>query len=201
MASLWRFGASAFLFVLACASPPQQRPSPESVRSLRPPPQMPRSSVAAVLAHGQELGLDAQQIDALRSIDEALAKQLDALRGPQQKVSSSGGARREGPESFEPGIGRNPAALGGGGKRGGGHHRDGEERSNPVRKAADPEQTWDDDDTAAYLEAENVLRIDQRDRARAIAEEYREKLYEVRATRRPAQAQDAGRPPPENGHP
>jgi uridine phosphorylase len=48
-----------------------------------------------------------------------------------------------------------------------------------LRKAA-LETRLDDADTAAFLKAEAVLTPGQRERARAIAESYREKLFERR---------------------
>jgi hypothetical protein len=42
----------------------------------------------------------------------------------------------------------------------------------------------DDNDTKAYLDAEEILTEAQRSRARDIAEDYREQLYDRRATAR-----------------
>ncbi len=153
----------ALLLALGCAAPPHQRGAP---LTLRPPPQMPRSSVAAVLAHGHELDLAREQAQALRSIDEQLAREQEAIRGPQRETAT---ARPGGEHS--------------------GHRGGGQERAAP-KTATDTEQIWDDNDTEAYLAAEGVLRADQRDRARGIAEAYREQLYEFRAAGKRAKAQE-----------
>ena len=63
----------------------------------------------------------------------------------------------------------------------GGHHRggrgspaeDGDRRSDAVRQ-------MDDNDAKAYLDAEALLTDEQRPRAREIAEQYREQLFEWR---------------------
>jgi hypothetical protein len=59
-------------------------------------------------------------------------------------------------------------------------------RGDARRPPADPERVRNDNDTAAYLRAEEILRPDQRDRAREIAERYREELYDQRAAARKA---------------
>lgn len=179
----------ALLLAFACAASPRQ---PRQALTPRPPPQMPRSSVAAVLAHGHELDLAPEQVQALRSIDDQLASEQKAIRVRQREVAP---ARRGDGERGEPlDGGEMPGQRGGGrgiGGERGGHHGGRQEGTTP-KVAADPEQIWDDNDTAAYLAAEGVFRPDQRDRARAIAEAYREQLYEVREVGKRAQAKDAG---------
>lgn len=179
----------ALLLAFACAASPRQ---PRQPLTPRPPPQMPRSSVAAVLAYAHELDLAPEQIQALRSIDEQLASQQGAIRGPRHEAAP---AR---PEDGDRGMplaggemhGQRGGGRGIGGERGG--PRGGRQEGKATKAAADPEQIWNDNDTAAYLAAEDVLRPDQRARARAIAEAYREQLYEVREVGRRTRARDAG---------
>jgi hypothetical protein len=112
---------------------------------------LPRSSVAAVLAHRGELGLDDAQVKRLERIDEDLQRRNAEL--PAAPPPDRSGTRRARGEQ---------------------------------RRPADPERFRNDNDTAAYLEAEQVLRPEQRDRAREIAEKYREELYDERAAARKA---------------
>jgi hypothetical protein len=51
-------------------------------------------------------------------------------------------------------------------------------KSNPEASAQD---RMDENDTKAYLDAEEVLTEDQKAKAREIAESYREQLYDRRA--------------------
>jgi hypothetical protein len=66
------------------------------------------------------------------------------------------------------------------------HDRSGGRRGQPQRPPADPDRIRSDNDTAAYLQAEEILRPEQRERAREIAERYREELYDQRAAARKA---------------
>jgi hypothetical protein len=161
---------------------------------------MPRSSVAAVLAHGHELDLSPEQVQALRSIDDHLATQLEAIRVPQRDAAPArpGDGERGKPIAGGEMPGSRGDGRGIGRERGG--HRGGRQEGTATKAAADPEQIWDDKDTAAYLAAEGVLRPEQRDRARAIAEAYREQLYEVRVAGKRAQTEDAGRRPTSDQH-
>ncbi len=59
-------------------------------------------------------------------------------------------------------------------------HRGGSGPAASADGGRDPGPTADDNDTAAYLRAEEVLRPEQRERAREIAERYREELYDRR---------------------
>jgi hypothetical protein len=121
-------------------------PSPKGPAKL-----LPRSSVAAVLAHRGELGLDGDQVKRLERIDDDLQRrnaELPAAPPPER----SGGRRARGEQ----------------------------------RRPADPDRIRNENDTAAYFEAEQVLRPEQRDRAREIAEKYREELYDQQAAARKA---------------
>ncbi|HEX7488134.1 MAG TPA: hypothetical protein VF400_13085 [Anaeromyxobacteraceae bacterium] len=84
-----------------------------------------------------------------------------------------------------------PAGIGGGGgRRGGGgmggHHGGGGERAaqDPAARDSDLQARIDDADTSAWLAAEALLQESQRERARAIAEKYREALADEREAKR-----------------
>jgi hypothetical protein len=157
-------------FAAACAAP-RPPPAPGAVGTSRP--SLPRSSVAAVLARGQELLLDDAQVHALRRIDDDLAE--------RQKV-----ARREGAPGRSPpaaGPAQAPGAEEGEGRRGEGRRAGTKQARHDVPKPANPDAVWDDNDTEAFHQAEALLRPDQLNRARDIAEQFRERLYDVRAAR------------------
>lgn len=145
---------------------------------------LPRSSVAAVLAHRLELGIDDEQVRRLEAIDDQLQRQNAALTNRPAPGSAAGPVTAPGgspPGDARPGSGSAGEGMGRhrGGRRGvPGRAGPGDERRDAVRTA-------DDNDTAAYLQAEQVLRPEQRDRAREIAERYREELYDQRAAKRP----------------
>ena len=151
------------LFVLGCASAPPPAP-PASPPSVAPPAEdFPRSSIAAILAHRQELELTSDQLDALGRRDDALAKEDAPLRARLAAGTSS-------PTSSS----TRSAGMGGGRH---GHH--GGQRGQPTLHGPDPLTQLDDNDTRAYLEIEEkVLTEAQRPRAREIASAYREALYD-----------------------
>ena len=151
------------LFLATCASP---RPPPATARPLHPA--LPRSSIAAVLAQGQDLGLDEAQVRGLRRIDDDLArKQESTLR--EAATAHPPKAASQGEGALE--------------RRGGGHRAGGSERPEAKASPADRDAVWDDNDTAAFREAEGLLRPDQVERARQIAERFRERRYDLRAAR------------------
>jgi hypothetical protein len=167
-----RLGFLTFLALLtaACAAP---RPAPAPGAARAPLPKLPRSSVAAVLARGQELSLDDSQVHALRKIDDELAE--------RQSVARREGAAGRPPPAAAPVQGQ--GAQEGEGHRGGGPRAGAKEARHAAPRPADPDALWDDNDTEAFHEAEALLRPDQLDRARDIAEQFRERLYDVRAAR------------------
>jgi hypothetical protein len=169
------------LLLGACAAPrPAPSPSPAEPAKL-----LPRSSVAAVLAHRTELGLDDDQVRKLEAIDEDLQRRNAALGS--RSTSSAGDSPRAG---ASPSEGARPGSEGASGEGSGGH-RGGRRgagggpgsREDHGRTAVDPERISDQNDTAAYYRAEEVLRPEQRDRARELAESYREDLYDQRAAK------------------
>src|SRR5262249_7660911 len=121
----------------------------------------PRSSIAAVLLHRDELGLTQAQVEGLQQRDDALAREQAAIRA---RLASSSTARSGSPTtpSGNPGRGR---------------HRRG---SAPQTQTHPPDllTQLDDDDTRAYLDAEQLLTEQQRPRAQEIASAYREALYD-----------------------
>lgn len=179
------------LALLLGAGPSSASPAPAHL--------LPRSSIAAVLAHRGELGLDDAQVKGLEERDAALQKQIAEMRerlgatpspgreGGGKRGSGSAGAGEEAPPMPSAEVGRLGGAGGAGGRRGGGMggHRGGggaAERParDPAARAAALQEQIDDADTAAWLGAETLLREGQREKARAVAEAYREALADER---------------------
>jgi hypothetical protein len=176
--------------VLAALLGADPAPGPPASASL-----LPRSSIAAVLARRTELGLTDAEIEQLEEREAALQKQVAALREQQAaraaRVRPGGGGRESrpgGPDAGALPISPSAAALpegatGAGGHPGGGAggHRSQGERAGKAPPAstattATLQVQIDDADTAAWLGAEPLLREPMRERARAIAEAYREAL-------------------------
>lgn len=167
---------------------------------------LPRSSIAAVLAHRNELGLDEAQVSQLEERDAALQKQVAELRQQLAATSSHRGGDWRGAEQPLPGpsaVGSAPlsptaAALpegsSGGGHRGGGTGRHGGSgrgapaTQDPAARAASLQSKIDDADTAAWLAAEAVLPEAKREQARDVAEKYREALADEREAARAGRA-------------
>ncbi len=141
-----------------------------------PPPVLPTSSVAAVLAQRGALELTPAQVKSLETIQSRLERQRqeakDALAHPPEDRASSSPAQRP------PQGGATPQGAPGmpGGKS----------RPPPnVRPAApDPakvlQERLDELDTQAFLQAVEELPESKRERATAIAERYREQLFDQR---------------------
>jgi len=174
-------------------------------------PPLPRSSIAAVLLHREELALRDDQVKELQEIDEKLAARNDAIRdhksGDQPESMGTGTGTGAGSASgsgsgSQPQSSSNPQGTmgGGGGGRvhmtgagagsgsGAGFGRHGQHGQHPgggsggsSKKGHSAQEQMDDNDTRAYLQAEGYLDEDQRVRARDIAEKYREDLYDRRA--------------------
>jgi len=167
-----------FFAASACASPPKPPPRPTYTRAPSP---LPRSSIVAVLTHRAELSLDDDQVKRFEQVQSDLDKKDAEIRqgssaGTGGQASASDGAQQVG-EGHQRGRGT-----------GSGHSRSrGASKRNQGPTGSDVERALDDQDTAAFLEAEEILRADQRERAREIAEKYREDLY--------AQKEQAKQPP------
>jgi hypothetical protein len=196
--------AVALLF--GCASTPSK---PATATSTAPTPSvpstpLPRSSIAAVLEHRGELELTDDQVQKLEAFDQKLEQKNASLReqiaaarqnhaqnnssgsssnGRSSDGSGSAGGNPSGNNAPNSGSGMGSGGFGGHGRGGHGIGRGGGERGN---RPSDPglvtstEQKLDDNDTQAYLEAESVLTDAQRDRARDVAEHYREQLFDQR---------------------
>jgi hypothetical protein len=134
------------------------------------PATLSRSSIAAVLSHRGELGLTDAEVSELERRDETLQKQIEEIRAAALPEGSSGGGHRGG-------------GLGGGRPAGG---RGSATARDPSARAASLQSRLDDADTAAWLSAESVLAEARREKARDVAEKYREALADEREAKRAA---------------
>jgi hypothetical protein len=141
-----------------------------------------------VLANRGELGLSLEQVRSLEERDAMLERQnaplleeLQSLRAPKKAADSRATGMERGSQG-QPGsgkLGRNGAR--GSGSMGGGRMRpEGPAGEAPGPGAEALHQKLDDNDTAAYLEAELLLTEAQRPRAREVASRYREQVFERR---------------------
>jgi len=188
---------------LGCA---HSSPPPTAEPPRRPPF---RSSIAAVLAHRQELSLTDGQLQQLTAIDDRLNAQLAEIHAHAPRASrkvAAGGSRpdarpgdgRDAQGEPLPGAAGDPSAgrgVGRGGRMGGmggGRHRaEGASDASPPRTRAD--ELADDADSKAFAEAEAALTDEQRPRAREFAEQFREALYDWRQAMRSRKRPDASR--------
>jgi hypothetical protein len=163
--------------VVACASTPSPRPPPVTPTAEQKP-ELPRSSIAAILLHREDLGLSPTQVETLVRRDDALAREDEALRA--RLASSSSSATPAPTPTPSPG-----------GRAG----RHGARRAPAQAHAPDPLTQLDDNDTRAYLEIEEqVLTEAQRPRAREIASAFREALYDQQHPSTTHGRADAGSP-------
>ena len=172
----------ALVFGAGCgSSTPASRPSASAgaaaAAAAEDLPPLPRSSIAAVILHRDELRLDDDQVKALQSLDEELAERVKAM-----SEKPAGGPRPDGGVAHRGGDRLHMMGSRGGAPRGtagGGFHGTPSGAPKGIRS---PQQRADDADTQAYLQAEEeILAPPQRDRAREIAEKYREDLYDRRS--------------------
>jgi hypothetical protein len=164
---------------VACASTPT--PRPPVTPSAEQKPELPRSSIAAILVHREDLALTPTQVETLVRRDDALAREDAALRSKLASTSSGGTATPTPSQSPSPGG------------RGGRH---GARRAPAQAHAPDALTQLEDNDTRAYLEVEEqVLTEAQRPRAREIASAYREALYDQQHPSTVHGRADAGSPP------
>jgi len=163
-----------------------------------PPRPVCRSSIEAVLMHSSELHLTADQVVALSTVDQKLRTENEALSseksaekkapaGSQPSAPTHSGSQGASPQNQ--GSGANPGGHGGrmGGGRGMGRMPMGGSRGAPTpgrHEAQSLEERMDDNDTRAYYAAEEILDASQREPARALAEEYREQLFDWREAMR-----------------
>ena len=166
---------------MACASTPPPRPPTPGTPTAEQKSEFPRSSIAAILVHREDLALTPTQVETLARRDDALAREDEALRARLASTTSSGGT---------PPLTPTPTPSTGG--RGGRH---GARRAPSQAHAPDVLTQLDDNDTRAYLEIEEqVLTEAQRPRAREIASAYREALYDQQHPSTVHGRADAGSP-------
>jgi len=167
------------VLVMASACGPSLRdpkpPPPPPPGSLPP---LPRSSIAAVLEHRDELRLSVVQLGQLEDLDERLAQRNAALRDAPDPKAKPPAAASPAPPAQRGGF---TMSRGGGGMGTGGRSRGGAKNPETAHPPESLEERMDDNDTRAYLEAEEiVLQPEQRERAREIAEDYRAMLFDRR---------------------
>jgi hypothetical protein len=75
---------------IACASIPPPRSPPPVTASAEQKPELPRSSIAAILVHREDLGLTPMQVETLVRRDDALAREDAPLRSSLASTSSGG---------------------------------------------------------------------------------------------------------------
>ncbi len=178
---------SLILLLAACAHPPAEDASPPVPAAPAPQPPLDHSSIAAVLAHRGELHLSDDQAQRLEEMDRDLRAKNEAIRA-EGSVVHKAPATASAPQQNDPSMTRpttDPTASGPGNTAGGrgmgrGHHRGAMGSAVQNGKRTDPESRMDQNDTDAYFAAEALLSEGQRPRAREIAEEYREQLYDYR---------------------
>jgi len=176
-----RFSPAALLLAACATSRPAPPPPPPQAPVARPSAMLPRSSIAAVIAHRAELRLDDGQVGRLQELDDDLNRQRDRLGAPAPRPAAARDAGAVAPPGA-PSPADDARHAGSAGHHGGGRHAR-REKGADAPAPLDRESAWNDADTAAYLRAEEVLRPEQRDAAREIAERYREALYDARARR------------------
>jgi hypothetical protein len=194
------FFCALALSQVACASqpPPPQPIAPVATNQAALPP-LPRSSIAAVVLHRAELGLTDEQVGEMEQRDQQREGENAAVREEMEKKGQKGPSA----PSSTGGSGNGGAPQGthgamGGGMHGGGMHggrmggrspASGSGGGKDADRAATLEDRLDENDTKAYLDAESVFTEAQKARAREIASDYREQLYERRESARSKSAQ------------
>ncbi|MCP3099921.1 hypothetical protein LZ198_13680 [Myxococcus sp. K15C18031901] len=170
----------ASLLSTACAT------SSETERPRGPPPKaLFQSPLALLLEHRGELTLTADQVTRLESMERALEEKNAPLREKMREARAArpeqsgrgpppggGGMGGGGPRGMGGGGGGGRGMMGGGGppRRGGGGPRS--EETTREQKALLREM--EDQETAAYMEAEKLLDDTQRSRARELFSQQRE---------------------------
>ncbi len=196
-----RASAAAAALVLVGCAPRQIDPARLAPGSW---PDLPRSSLAALLERRSALALSDAQVRDLATLDQALEEEQRRILGAAglpPRGRGMGEAGRGGGISFSggaggPGGGGGPGGAGGGppgggppgaGGPGGGAHGGGP----PAESVAPPDVLGplDDADTRFFLRAEReVLAPGQREAAREIASDYRAALWDRRAAVRAGDA-------------
>ena len=180
----------------ACASEP---PPPQPIVPVPTPPAalppLPRSSIAAVVLHRAELGLTDEQVGEMEQRDQQREGENAAVREEMEKKTQKGQSASSG--SIRSGSSGAPQGMQGGGMGGGMHGgrmggrspASGSGGGKDLDRTATLEDRLDENDTKAYLDVESVFTEAQKARAREIASDYREQLYERRENARSRSAQ------------
>jgi hypothetical protein len=141
-----------------------------------------------VLEHAEELQLTQDQHEKLESIDYALTLKNNETREKARAQAAQPGeptSKTETPMGDTRGGGSMSGMGGGFGRGGRGMGSGGARRSASPSASAQRQALYDkldDNDTAAFFEAEQSLTEAQKPRARELASKYREQLYNYRAT-------------------
>jgi len=204
--------SASLLVVASCADDPLPPPRSAAAVAATPSnataqlPELPRSSIAAVIGRRQELGLTDDQVRDLELRDLERQKEDATVRddvAQKRKSAADARAAAQGGGGPAQGTGNSPGGMRGGGMgggmRGGGMGgrgpRGGGGRSiapAPEISEASIQDRLDANDTKAFLDAEGSLADGQKDRAREIASDFREKLYERRELLRTCCADQQG---------
>jgi hypothetical protein len=178
------------LLAASCADEPLPPPATAATSAAAAPvaslPLLPRSSIAAVVLHREELGLSDDQVRDLELRDQQREKEDAAVRDEVEEKQKAAKAAASAPSTSGGGGAGTGSGGPSGGMRGGGMGRRGARgggASPPAHVTTETsiEERLDANDTKAYLDVESAsLTEGQKDRAREIASEYREKLYERR---------------------
>ena len=150
-----------------------------------PLPPLPRSSIAAVVQQRAKLALTDDQVRDLEEIDHEREKADSALTDEVAQKQKAAQAAAASAGNGPPAGGGRGGGMRGGGMRGGG--MGGRRGPPPGNEAGAPvtlQDRLDENDTKAFLDAEQVLTEAQRDLASEIASDYRAQLYERREVER-----------------
>lgn len=176
------------LLGLACATAQPVAPLPPDPATLPP---LPHSALAAVLGHRGELELTDEQVRLIQRLDDHLVEENAAITAeaakeppPEKRKREESSTTSEDTHFNEGGSGVGMGGMGGMGGRGGGRHPTEKKKavaSAPVPVDKSLQERLDENDSDAYENAErSVLKKEQTERAREIAEKYREEIIERR---------------------
>jgi hypothetical protein len=193
------------LFTGACASSKSaERPEPP------PPPILFKSSLALLLEHHAELKLTTDQMIAVGQLNSALQEKNKPLRMKLRELRPVGPPPRRGPAMDGPPPGVDPRRWGGGRPRGpwtgmgAGQQppevppETDEAREQRRRQIEALLKEMEDNETAAYAEAEKALDETQRTRAGELVAQLHEQRRKAReAPRAPPEPAPASEPAPE----
>jgi hypothetical protein len=145
--------------------------------------------VAAVLGRRGDLGLTDAEVRRLEEIDAELARaQAAGASRPKDERGGAGAASGRSDSTIpSPGSMTRAGELPPPPPTAAERRRNAAADREAARAANDPYAAADQLDTAAFFRAEAALRPEVREKAREIAERYREELYDERAAQQKAQ--------------